>query len=89
MYLVKDITGPASGREYGKSGDEVFIHPCDGWREMVRVENKQGDLFYVWPEDLSEKPIYDNEIKKDSQPSEVVKKGAGRVQQIHKVKRRR
>lgn len=46
MYLNKNITGMASGVEYGRRGDKISIVPTDKFSEMVLVENN-GQRFYV------------------------------------------
>lgn len=80
-YLKRDITGQASGLQYGKQGDEVLVLSDNG--EMWLVENK-GTRFFLFPDDLS-----NDKIEKVSLVTEVVSKGAGRVQPLHKKSRRR
>jgi hypothetical protein len=61
MYLNIDYTGPASGQELGKKGDEVQLVEFKGWNTMVLVE-RNGKRAWLWPEDLStEKPINESE----------------------------
>jgi hypothetical protein len=77
MFLTKDYTGPASGQELGKRGDEVSIVPFTGWNDMVLVE-RNGKRAWLWPSDLStEKPIEcTNNLQ--SQVTEAKKKTAKR-----------
>jgi hypothetical protein len=81
MFLKRDITGKASGIEYGKQGDEVLV--ITNRNEMWLVENK-GTRFFVFPDDLS-----NDKIEKVSQPAEVVSKGAKGVQRLGSKKRYR
>jgi hypothetical protein len=76
-YLNKNITGAASRVEYGKKGDKVEVVPFEGFNEMVLVKGA-GKPFWVWPEDLSDKPI-------DNERRETVES----VLRVHKAKGRR
>lgn len=58
MYLKRNITGQASGIEYGKQGDKISVLSDTG--EMWLVENK-GTRFFVFPDDLDlNKPVKNN-----------------------------
>lgn len=86
MYLKRDINGQASGIKYGKMGDEVLLLNTELNREMVLVENK-GNRFFVFPDDLSENKIEDDKGKEINSVTEVVKKGARRIQSLRQRKR--
>lgn len=87
MYLKKDITGQASGIEYGKVGDNVSVlENGKDWKcDMILVENK-GVKFFVFADDLSE--TYDKR-KEDNSVTEIIKKNSGRIQRVGTSKGRR
>lgn len=55
MYLTRDVTGEASGIQYGKKGDKVTVID-DHEREMILVEG-QNERFHVRADVLSETVI--------------------------------
>lgn len=77
MWLLEDITGLCSRREYGKRGDEVTV--LDKSRPMWLVELREK--FFVHPEKLSSVRVTNPDIdKKPLREPGVVRSKANPVQ---------
>jgi hypothetical protein len=73
MFLIKDKIGPCSEIVYGRAGDPVKVMGA-ALGEMILVKGRK-DLFYVYPNEISENPIHEN---KEVNPSpKIVEKGRG------------
>lgn len=58
MFLKEDKIGSCSEIVYGRAGDAVKVMGA-ALGEMLLVKGR-NDLFYVYPNELSENPIHEN-----------------------------
>ena len=75
MFLKEDKIGLCSEIVYGRSGDKLEVMGS-ALGEMLLVKGR-SDLFYVYPNEISENPI--NEKTEETHPiAETIEKGRGR-----------